>query len=209
MNYLELVNKILIEMNYRTVLNFDELVKQDHVKIKQILSRINTEICTSYDWDFLLRESSLSIPPYTSKIVNPIFGRIDSLSIDGIFYRFQPNYKKLLYNESGSQSFSVFDNYILIPKFDEPKTAMVTYYTDNSVVDINGKEQAVFENETDVSLLPLPYAEMVLVYGTCMKFKGNPNHVKFKYWFSMFNDALANLRAKSVRSSYDFPFISI
>ena len=73
MNYLELVNKILIEMNYRTVINFDELVKQDHTKIKQILSRINTEICTSYDWDFLLRESSLSIPPYTSKIVNSIF----------------------------------------------------------------------------------------------------------------------------------------
>ena len=36
MNYLELVNKILIEMNYRTVINFDELVKQDHLKIKQM-----------------------------------------------------------------------------------------------------------------------------------------------------------------------------
>lgn len=208
MNYLELINKILIEMNYRTVVNFDELVKQDHIKIKQILARVNTEICTSYDWDFLLRETTLEIPSSTSKIVNPIFGRIDSFSVDGVFYRFQPNYKKLLYNESGSHSFSVFDNYILLPKFDEPKTAVVTFYTDNSVVDTNGKEQAVFEYESDVSLLPLPYAEMALVYGTCMKFKGNPNHVKFKYWFSMFNDALANLRAKSVRSSYDFPFIS-
>lgn len=208
MNYLELVNKILIEMNYRTVINFDELVKQDHLKIKQILARVNTEICTSYDWDFLLREKTLSIPVSTSKIVNPIFGRIDSLSIDGVFYRFQPNYKKLLYNETHGHSFSVFDNYILLPKFDEAKTAIVTYYTDNSVVDAKGQEQPVFENETDVSLLPLPYAEMALVYGTCMKFKGNPNHVKFKYWFSMFNDALANLRAKSVRSSYDFPFIT-
>ena len=204
MNYLELVNKILIEMNYRTVINFDELVKQDHLKIKQILARVNTEICTSYDWDFLLREKTLLIPPSTSKIVNPIFGRIDSLSIDGVFYRFQPNYKKLLYNESQGYSFSVFDNYILLPKFDEVKTAFVTYYTDNSVVDSNGKEKPVFESESDVSLLPLPYSEMVLVYGTCMKFKGNPSH-----WFSMFNEALANLRAKSVRSSSDFPFISI
>lgn len=209
MNYLELVNKILIEMNYRTVINFDELVKQDHLKIKQILARVNTEICTSYDWDFLLREKTLLIPPSTSKIVNPIFGRIDSLSIDGVFYRFQPNYKKLLYNESQGYSFSVFDNYILLPKFDEAKTAFVTYYTDNSVVDSNGKEKPVFESESDVSLLPLPYSEMVLVYGTCMKFKGNPSHVKFKYWFSMFNEALANLRAKSVRTSSDFPFISI
>ena len=208
MNYLALVNKILIEMNYHTVVNFDELVKQDHIKIKQILARVNTEICTSYDWDFLLRETTLEIPSSTSKIVNPIFGRIDSFSIDGVCYRFQPNYKKLLYNESHSHSFSVFDNYILLPKFDEEKTAIVTYYTDNSVVDKNGCEQSVFENENDVSLLPLPYAEMVLVYGTCMKFKGNPGHVKFKYWFSMFNDALSNLRAKSVRTSYDFPFIS-
>lgn len=208
MNYLELVNKILIEMNYRTVVNFDELVKQDHIKIKQILARVNTEICTSYDWDFLLRETTLEIPSSTSKIVNPIFGRIDSFSIDGVCYRFQPNYKKLLYNESHSHSFSVFDNYILLPKFDEAKTAIVTYYTDNSVVDKNGCEQSVFENENDVSLLPLPYAEMVLVYGTCMKFKGNPGHVKFKYWFSMFNDALSNLRSKSVRTSYEFPFIS-
>ncbi|OKZ72234.1 MAG: hypothetical protein BHV87_12670 [Clostridiales bacterium 36_14] len=208
MNYLELVNKILIEMNYRTVVNFDELVKQDHIKIKQILARVNTEICTSYDWDFLLRETTLEIPSSTSKIVNPIFGRIDSFSIDGVCYRFQPNYKKLLYNESHLHSFSVFDNYILLPKFDEAKTAIVTYYTDNSVVDKNGCEQSVFENENDVSLLPLPYAEMVLVYGTCMKFKGNPGHVKFKYWFSMFNDALSNLRSKSVRTSYEFPFIS-
>ena len=127
MNYLELVNKILIEMNYRTVINFDELVKQDHLKIKQILARVNTEICTSYDWDFLLREKTLSIPVSTSKIVNPIFGRIDSLSLDGVFYRFQPNYKKLLYNETRGHSFSVFDNFILLPKFDEAKTALVTY----------------------------------------------------------------------------------
>lgn len=209
MNYLELINKILIEMNYRPVINFDELVKQDHLKIKQILARVNTEICTSFDWDFLLRETTLNIPKKTSKIVNPIFGRIDSLSVDDVCYRFQPNYKKLLYNENCSRSFSVFDNYILLPKFDEPKIALVSYYTDNSVVDKNNNEQPVFENETDISLLPLPYAEMALVYGTCMKFKGNPNHVKFKYWFSMFNDALANLRTKSVRSSYDFPFISI
>ncbi len=209
MNYLELVNKILIEMNYHSVINFDELVKQDHLKIKQILSRVNTEICTSYDWDFLLRHTTLDINAGVSKIVNPIFGRIDSFAIDGVFFRYQPNYKKLLYNESNSNVFSIFDNYILIPKFDEDKVANVTYYTNNSVIDSNGDEQSVFENETDISLLPLPYAEMVLVYGTCMKFKSNPNHVKFKYWFSMFNDALANLRSKSVKTSYDYPFITI
>ena len=34
MNYLELINKCLVELNYKTVNAFSELVKNDHKKIK-------------------------------------------------------------------------------------------------------------------------------------------------------------------------------
>ena len=50
------------------------------------------------------------------------------------------------------------------------------------------------EKEDDCSLIPLPYSELVLIYGSCMRFKGNSSHVKFKYWFSMYTDALRDLK---------------
>ena len=45
MNYLEIINKCLVELNYKKVTKFEELVKNDHQKIKNILNIINAEIC--------------------------------------------------------------------------------------------------------------------------------------------------------------------
>ena len=65
-----------------------------------------------------------------------------------------------------------------------------------TVRDINGNEKKSLENEGDSSLIPDVFAEPILVYGTCMRLKSNPQHVKFAYWLSMYNSALANMRSK-------------
>ena len=209
MNYLQLINKILVEMNYKTVSSFQELVKQDHIKIKQLLSRVNNDICASCDWNFLLREDIITVQEGKREIENPIFGRIDSLIIEGIRWKFDPDWRKFLLNQQKALTFSFFNNKILIGEFETSKTALVSYYTNNAVVDVDGNEKQEFENETDQSLIPMPFAEPVLIYGTCLKFKGNPSHVKFKYWYSMYNDSLANLRSNGDASAFDKPFISI
>lgn len=51
-----------MELNYKRVRTFDELVKNDHAKIKNILNIINSEICTFENWNFLLRKKILHLP---------------------------------------------------------------------------------------------------------------------------------------------------
>ena len=63
MNYLEIINKCLVELNYKKVTSFEELVKNDHLKIKNILNIINAEICTFDNWNFLLRKQIILQKP--------------------------------------------------------------------------------------------------------------------------------------------------
>ena len=54
MNYLELINKCLVELNYKQVNAFSELTKNDHKKLKNIINVLNSEICGFGRWAFLL-----------------------------------------------------------------------------------------------------------------------------------------------------------
>ena len=76
MNFLELINKCLLELNYKQVSSFAELVKQDHKRIIAILNIINKEICAIENWQFLLRKTKLLIPSNTTEVENPVNGRI-------------------------------------------------------------------------------------------------------------------------------------
>ena len=70
MNYFDLVNKCLVELNYKQVNSFNELTKNDHKKIKNILRLLNTEICNYENWDFRLRKTELKLPANTNTIPN-------------------------------------------------------------------------------------------------------------------------------------------
>ena len=67
MNYLELINKCLVELNYKQVNAFSELTKNDHKKLKNIINVINTEICNSDRWNFLQRKVVLTLPKILEK----------------------------------------------------------------------------------------------------------------------------------------------
>ena len=56
MNYLEIINKCLVELNYKQVNSFSELTKNEHKKLKNIINIINSEICSLDKWNFLLRK---------------------------------------------------------------------------------------------------------------------------------------------------------
>ena len=91
--------------------------------------------------------------------------------------------------------------------FDEDVQVEIIYCTKNCAKNAEGEEKLKLEEATDESLIPMPFAEPLLVYGACMRLKGNPQHVRFNYWYGMYKDALANFRSKISVTTDDTPQI--
>lgn len=203
MNYLQIINKCLVELNYKQVSAFSELVKNDHKKLKNIINVLNADICGHDNWEFLLKKAEIKLPKAESEIKNIIEGKIKAVIVDKVKFNYCEDYEKFFLNKQPSNTFSIFNNKILFPTFNEDKNVEIIYYTKNYAIDENSNEISEMTNGTDSSLIPMPFAEPLLVYGACMRLKGNPQHVRFNYWFGMYKDALANLRSKiSVNADY-------
>lgn len=209
MNYLELINKCLVELNYKQVSSFSELTKNDHKKLKNILNVLNAEVCGSDRWSFLLRKEEITLPKNTCEIQNTIDGRIETVIVDGAKFDYYEDFEKFFTNAQPMQTYSLFNDKILFPVFDKDKTVEIIYYTKNHAKNAEGKEKYLMEEDTDSTLIPEPFAEPVLVYGACMRLKGNPQHVRFSYWMSMYRDALANMRSRVSASIDETPSVKM
>lgn len=209
MNYLEIINKCLVELNYKQVNSFSELTKNEHKKLKNIINIINSEICSLDKWNFLLRKEKLLLKKNTGELENTINGKINSLIIGVEKYEYNPNYETFFTNSQPQNTYSLFDDKILLPIFNQDKDVEILYYTKNCAKDISGQEKFQLQEEKDSSLIPLPFVEPILVYGTCMRLKGNPQHARFNYWFSMYKDALANLRSKVAETIDEYPTVKM
>ncbi|CCY62834.1 MAG: hypothetical protein ACLSA2_02095 [Candidatus Gastranaerophilaceae bacterium] len=209
MNYLELINKCLVELNYKQVSSFSELTKNDHKKLKNILNVLNAEVCGSDRWSFLLRKQQLTIPANTGEVTNSIDGRIETVIVDGVKFDYYEDFEKFFTNAQPMHTYSLFNDKILFPVFDKEKTVEIIYYTKNHAKDEDGSEKYLMEEDTDTTLIPEPFAEPVLVYGACMRLKGNPQHVRFSYWMSMYKDALANMRSRVCASIDETPSVKM
>lgn len=209
MNFLELINKCLLELNYKQVNSMSELVKNDHKRIMSILNVINKEICNVEPWNFLIRKTTLSLPKGKTEIDNPVSGRIWYLIISGKKYKYSPDVESFLTGENKDNFYSAYNDKLLLPKFEKDKTVEVVYYTSNCVKTPDGEEKSDFENETDCSLIPMPFVEQLLVYGTCLRLKANPQYIKFTYWLSMYKEALLNLKSKSNIYIFDSPIVRL
>ena len=209
MNYFELINKCLIELNYKKCRSFVELTKNDHEKIKNIINLINAEICGFDNWSFLLRKVEITLPKNTGEILNTVPGRLHSLFIDGIKYSYYSDFEKYMMNAQPSNTFSSFNDKLLVPIFSQDKTIEIIYYTNKFAQNQAAEDIALLQDETDTSIVPMPYLEPILVYGTCMRLKANPEYQKFNYWFSMYKDALATMRSKIGTSALETPAIKL
>lgn len=209
MNYLQLINKCLVELNYKQVNAFSELVKNDHKKIKNILNLVNTEICRFDKWNFLLRRTTLTLPKNTGEILNTVNGRFATVLVDGVKYNFFEDFEKFLLNNQPPMTYSILNDKLLFPIFDKDKTIEIVYYTSNTAKDSDNTDKSSLSLATDSSLIPDAFAEPLLVYGTCLRLKANPQHVKFSYWLSMYNNALANLRSKNSVDAYSAPNVKL
>lgn len=197
MNFLELINKCLLELNYKQVNSFAELVKYDHKRIMNIINLINKEICHIEPWNFMLKKTKLNLPANSIEIKNTVDGRILHLFIDGKKYEFSENFEPFLTNNPPSSRYSICGDKLLFPNFDSEKTIDVVYYANKCALSESGDEKENLVAADDLSIIPMPFAEQLLVYGTCLRLKANPQHIKFSYWLSMYKEALLNLKSKS------------
>ncbi len=209
MNYLELINKCLVELNYKQVNAFSELTKNDHKKLKNILNIINTDVCGFDRWNFLIRKKEVTLPANSGEIENTIDGRIEAVIADGVKFEYYQDFEAFFINSQPQNTYSLFNDKILFPVFNKDKTLEILYYTKNCAITSEGEEKLMLENEDDSSLIPEPYAEPILVYGACMRLKGNPEHVRFSYWYSMYKEALANLRSRISPSIDEAPSVRL
>lgn len=209
MNYFELINKCLVELNYKKCLKFSDLVNNDHEKIKNILNIINAEVCGFDNWNFLLRKAQIDLPKNTGEVLNTIQGRIHSLYIDNIKYEFYGDFEKFLLNKQPSNVYTTFNDKILLPLFSQDKTVEVIYYTNNFAQDSEGMDISAMCAENSVSVIPMPFVEPILVYGTCMRLKGNTEYSKFSYWYGMYKESLATMRSKIGKNALETPQIRL
>ena len=197
MNFFEIINKCLLELNYKQVNAFSELIKNDHKRIMSILNIINKEICSAEGWNFLLRKASLTLNAGTGEILNTINGRILYVFINGTRFDYVEEIESFVTGNQRQNTYSSLGNKLLFPKFEQDKIIEIIYYTKNCVESSQGIEKTDFETADDKTLIPLPYAEPLLVYGTCLRLKANTEHFKFPYWQGMYNEALRNLKSKT------------
>ncbi len=209
MNYFEIINKCLVELGYKQVGAFAELTKNDHKKLKNIVNIINNTICRNDNWYFLMRKTTLPLKAGETELKNTINGRIIKLVIDNQEYNYLINYEDYVSKRIPEKSFTVCGDKLVFPEFDADKSIEITYYTKNTTVSSDGTEKASLETETDVSLIPDPYAEPLLVYGACLRLKANPQHVKFSYWYGMYKDALADMKSQISISAKEMPYIKM
>ena len=209
MNYLEIINKCLMELNDKKVRTVDELIKNDHTKIKNILNIINSEICMFDNWNFLLRKKILKLPKGATEILNTVNGKINTLSIDGQKYVYTQDFEAFILNKAPKGVYSVLNDMLLLPKFNEDKKLDIIYYTNDFVKSADGTEKMRLEKEDDISQIPDPFAEPLLVYGTCMRMKANPSYSKFSYWLGMYKDNIANMRSKLCTDIQQSPSITL
>lgn len=209
MNFLELINKCLLELNYRQVNSMSELVKNDHKRIVSILNIINKEICNIEGWNFLIRKTNLTLKKGETEIKNTVNGRIWYLLISGEKYKYVNDIEPFLTQKTKRREYSSYSDKLLFPKFEEDKTIEIVYYTKNCVKSFDEEEKTDFELEDDKSLIPMPFVEQLLVYGTCLRLKANPQYIKFSYWMSMYKEALLNLKSKSFVSVDNPPVVRV
>lgn len=209
MNYFDLINKCMVELNYKQVNSFSEMVKNDHNKIKNIINIINSEVCSLEKWNFLLRETELTIPANTGQIANTIDGKVASIIIGNKKYTYLDDFEKFFTNSQPQYTYTAFNDKLLFPIFEQDKTAKVIYYTSNTAESVDGEEKKSLEFESDKSLIPEAFAEPLLVYGSCMRLKGNPQHVRFSYWYGMYKDALSNMKAKLAVDANSAPIVNL
>lgn len=191
MNYLELINKTLIELNCKEVNSFEDLTKNEHKRIQTALNRVLTEVCLGFDWGFAVRVKDLQTDEREIDI--SFVKRILKLYVNGEELKFTDDQELIISDTEGIKKYSIQNSNLLLPFCNERMQIKLIYSTMDFVKTEEGEDKSEMALPDDTPIIPSPYVEPIMVYGACMRIKSNPEHSKFKFWHAMYREALANL----------------
>jgi len=197
MNYLELINLTLQELNFKTVDTFSALVKPDHKRILNIVNRVNDIILDSCDWQFMMREYTLDIPKGASGAELPEMLKIKTIFDNGEPLVYTEEYERHLNGRGFVNEFALFGGKLLVAPQKRDRSLKIIYATKNHAKNAQGQEIPRLVRGDDETLIPPVHAQNVIVYGSCLQFKSSPEHPKYKYWLGMFTDSRAAMRASN------------
>ncbi len=209
MNYFEIFNKVLLELNYRAVQTFDAIYKSEHKKILDAINRVNNEVLASYEWDFLEKQTLLDVLEGQNTYQLPFKGCIKAVYKDSERVLYTANSEDLLSGKLRGNYYSTARNSIIVSKPIKTEVYRIIYEGRNFAMGQNGEFKERLTEKDDSSVLPMPFAEHILVYGACLKVKANPSYPKFGFWNTMYIQALANLLQKSPQTKECEPFINL
>lgn len=209
MNYFEIFNKVLLELNYRPVTTFETIYKSEHTKILDLINRVNSEVLASYQWPFLEKTCVLDVKEGENVYKLPFKGNIKAVYKDNERLLYTQKVQELLSGKLCGKFYSVSDGSIIFEKGCKKGTCRVLHESTDYALGPGGEFKEKLSEKEDISVLPMPFAEHVLVYGTCLKTKANPAYPKFGFWNTMYIGALGNLLQKSPQTNECGPFISL
>ncbi len=205
--YFELFKKVLNELNWREVSSFDAIEKTEHKRILNLLNATNSDILSSYLWNFQIEKTDIEIEENSSTIVENFEARIISIWEGRKKYRYLTP-TQMTQNSNLADVYSITKNSIITNPIKYKRKIALIYASNCYAQDSEGNLKSVMEGEFDTSIIPMPYLEPVLVYGTLIKVKANPSFVKFNYWRTLYYEALTNLRSTTSKTYEDSPVIS-
>ncbi len=210
MNYFELFNKVMLELNLTPLSNFENALKSEHLRILENLKRANVEILTKYDWDFMKNQATHELESGENIVAVSHLGTVTRLLCNSCQMRFVPLRGVFTDAEglSGSE-YSIWKDYIILPKSDQKRTIYLEYTSYRFAVDADGSLKANFEAAEDKSILPEPFGDDILVYGATVLTKANPKFEKFAFWQKCYNDAVLRLVESEKKSYHKEPCVRL
>ncbi|MCQ2957373.1 MAG: hypothetical protein MJ180_00560 [Candidatus Gastranaerophilales bacterium] len=200
MNYFELINKTLIELNYQPVSTFDELTKIEHKRLMNIFNRLNKEICNLDDkFQFRQMIKNVNLSSDKKEYSISISGKIEKVVGNDIVYNFEPDYTKFYMIACPKNSYGFYgEKFLFSPQNDKIK---IFYSTDMFV---KGNENILkndFEKATDESIIPENFVEKLFINGGAYNFKQDTSHPKYVHWKTEYDKALNELLSSSKKVS--------
>lgn len=207
--YFEIFTKILNEMSWREVSDFDAIEKTEHKRVLNLINATNSDVLCSYVWDFQIEKKDITVQKNTTVIEENFNGRIISINEGSKKYIFVHPSRISDVTNSRSNIYSINGNSIITnPSMHERKLTL-TYVSNCCAINSKGEKITQMSAKNDTSILPMPYLEPILVYGTLIKVKANPSFAKFGYWRTLYLNAVTSLRSNGAKTIEDTPRINI
>ncbi len=206
--YFDIFKKVLNELSWREVSSFEEIEKSEHKRVLNLINMTNSDVLSSYIWDFQIEKQEIELERDATTIMSDFGGRIISVWENSKKYKYVHPTQLNPKFSNRTDVYSNIGNLIITTPQKQDRKLSVIYVSDLYAQDSNGTKKAIMQNSDDTSIIPLPYVEQILVYGTLIRVKANPSFAKFNYWRTLYYNAITNLRASGTKSRENTPRIT-